>query len=89
MEILSKTINVQLENETRDKKKEITLDELDYNFSHCKVNDYLDKEFKETAKLKECTKCKESQFVNNDELRKHYKSEWHVYNVKLLSSVKK
>ncbi len=35
-----------------------------------------------------CTKCKDSSYENNDELRKHYKSNWHNFNVKLLAQNK-
>ena len=27
-----------------------------------------------------CTKCKDSTFNDRDELRKHYKTNWHKYN---------
>jgi hypothetical protein len=39
-------------------------------------------------KLIKCTKCKESGFETQDALRKHYKSDWHNFNVKLSSQGK-
>ena len=27
-----------------------------------------------------CQKCPESTFENNEDFRKHYKSEWHLFN---------
>lgn len=32
-----------------------------------------------------CTKCKSCVLSDQDELRKHYKSDWHNFNVKRLS----
>ncbi len=30
-----------------------------------------------------CTKCKGSNFEDRDDLRKHYKTNWHTFNAKL------
>lgn len=35
-----------------------------------------------------CTKCKNSQFFEQDELRKHFKTEWHNFNAKLSAQSK-
>ena len=35
-----------------------------------------------------CTKCKDSQFFEQDELRKHFKTEWHNFNAKLSAQSK-
>ena len=44
----------------------------------------IDNMFNEEKKKKiTCTKCKDTSYDNNDELRKHYKSNWHNFNVKL------
>ena len=40
-----------------------------------------DGEFKKKNKKKlTCTKCKGSSFNDRDELRKHYKTNWHKFN---------
>ncbi len=57
-------------------------------FSSMKIsNQYIDNLLNDnpTAKKKQltCTKCKGSNFNEQDELRKHFKSNWHNFNAKL------
>ncbi len=57
-------------------------------FSSMKIsNQYIDNLLNDnpTAKKKQltCTKCKGSNFKEQDELRKHFKSNWHNFNAKL------
>ena len=39
-----------------------------------------EKNNKKDKKMLTCTKCKDSKFNDRDELRKHYKTNWHKYN---------
>lgn len=58
--------------------------------ANAKVDAYLNEnEDKKDVIKKEynCTKCKGSKFVDQDDLRKHYKTNWHNFNVKLVSKV--
>jgi len=34
-----------------------------------------------------CTKCKGSSFESNDDLRKHFKSDWHIENARRCTDV--
>ena len=63
------------------------------NFSNMKIsnqaiekflqdNDDEDKSKIKVKKQLSCTKCKESSFYEQDELRKHFKSNWHNFNAK-------
>jgi hypothetical protein len=44
-----------------------------------------DKEKQIPKRTMKCTKCKGCMVSDQDELRKHYKSDWHNFNVKRLS----
>lgn len=59
--------------------------ENEFKISNTKVDDYLEENFdfstKKTAKKITCTKCKDSQFENREQLRDHCKSNWHKFNV--------
>ncbi len=46
------------------------------------LDDNADADKKPTKKELKCTKCKNSVFYEQDELRKHFKSNWHNFNVK-------
>lgn len=48
------------------------------------LNDNEDVDTKKQVKKKEytCTKCKGSKFEEQDELRKHFKTNWHNFNAK-------
>ena len=48
-------------------------------------NNDKEKGKEKTKKTIKCTKCKDCLLFDQDELRKHYKSEWHNYNVKRLA----
>lgn len=48
-------------------------------------NNEKDKEKEKIKRSMKCTKCKGSLMFDQDELRKHYKSEWHNFNVRRLS----
>ncbi len=58
-------------------------------FSNMKIsNSYIDNMLNDDGVGKKkkqltCTKCKGSVFIEQDELRKHYKSDWHNFNAKL------
>lgn len=43
----------------------------------------------EKQAAKHCTTCKDSQFFDLDEYRQHFKSEWHLENVKRKLNKKK
>lgn len=42
---------------------------------------------KANKKLITCTKCKDSEFKTQDEMRKHFKTNWHNFNAKLSARV--
>ena len=46
------------------------------------LNDDGDGQNKKSAKKLFCTKCKGSEYYSNDDLRKHFKSNWHNFNAK-------
>ena len=48
-----------------------------------------DKEKVKAKKSMKCTKCKNCLVYDQDELRKHYKSDWHNFNVRNLSKGEK
>ncbi len=84
--------------EYRDKKSVNTLDSIkllsntkdfDFNFSSSKVDKYLDENY-EGFKPKniKCTKCPGSSFTDHKDLKLHYKTEWHDYNIKQSSQSK-
>jgi hypothetical protein len=49
------------------------------------LNEDEDGKPKKNARKPFCTKCKGSSFNDNSELRVHYKSNWHNFNVKLIA----
>jgi hypothetical protein len=53
------------------------------------LNENIDDNNKKDIKKKEytCTKCKGSKFEEQDELRKHFKTNWHNFNAKLIAKV--
>ena len=53
---------------------------VDTNVMNNLVNKEEEKKVKKNKKMLTCTKCKDSSFNDRDELRQHYKSNWHKYN---------
>lgn len=65
--------------------------EPEIKFSNSVVNKFLDENYEtnqSNINTYKCTKCKEAFFNKNEELRKHYKTAWHEFNVKLFSESK-
>ena len=50
------------------------------------LEDKKEEKNKKNQKMLTCTKCKDSTFNDRDELRKHYKTNWHKYNALQSSS---
>ncbi len=70
---------------------------INENFSNLKISNMSiynmlndDQEDKNKKSLKKifCTKCKGSDFSDKDDLRKHFKTPWHNFNVKLSGQAK-
>jgi len=61
-----------------------------FNISNAKVDRFLEENFQEKVSVKviKCTKCKESSFKDHGELKTHYKTNWHNYNVKQVAKSK-
>lgn len=73
--------------ENKDKKFNLALESLSLNVSSCKVDAYLESNYEEfKRKIIKCTKCKGSEFGDNILLKAHYKTEWHLLNIKRISS---
>ncbi len=77
----------------KEKSEEIPVD----TFSNMKISnpaiekflyDNADKEDKPKKKTLVCTKCKGSSFLEQDDLRKHFKTNWHNFNAKLSAQSK-
>jgi hypothetical protein len=71
--------------DTKEKSVEETLNDL--KIADQKVDQFIQDNYNEDGKCKKkiisCTKCKESKFDTQDELRKHFKTHWHTFNAKL------
>lgn len=86
--------------EYRDKQNVNSIDSLkllsnntkdfDFNFSSSKVDRFLDENYEGQFKPKsvKCTKCPGSTFIDHKDLKLHYKTEWHDYNIKQVSHSK-
>ena len=61
---------------------------FDINISNSKVDKFLEENFNMKKKKIICTKCKDSEFSDNSELKAHYKTQWHEYNMKQLMNGK-
>lgn len=54
--------------------------------SNAKVDRFLEENFENThKKVIKCTKCKGSSFSDHNELKSHYKSAWHDFNLQRLT----
>ena len=67
-------------------------DSLNMKISNQAIEKFLydnaDKEDKPKKKALVCTKCKGSSFLEQDDLRKHFKTNWHNFNAKLSAQSK-
>ena len=71
-------------NTDKEKSMEETLNSL--KIADQKVEQFIQDNFKDEKEKKKviaCTKCKDSNFETQDELRKHFKTNWHTFNAKL------
>ena len=71
---------IEKENNKNEKKEN---NETEMRISHSNVEKYLEENYEESKKNKKklhCTKCKNSSFDTQDELRQHCKSNWHKFN---------
>lgn len=76
-----------VENKDKDKKLNLAFESLNLNVSSCKVDAYLESNYEEfKRKTIKCTKCKGSEFGDHILLKDHYKTEWHLVNIKRVSS---
>jgi len=65
--------------------------------SNSRIDDFLEEndedvntnQPKKPEKKITCTKCKGSSFTSNEELRKHFKCEWHIENARRTIEVNK
>lgn len=53
------------------------------NIANSKVDQFLENNYSEefVPKKIKCTKCKDAEFNDNIELKSHYKSNWHLFNI--------
>ena len=75
-------LNYQKDNNKIDKEKEKE-NESEMRISHSNVEKYLEENYEESKKNKKklhCTKCKNSSFDKQEDLRQHCKSNWHKFN---------
>ena len=73
-------LKYQKENNKIEKEKE---NETEMRISHSNVEKYLEENYEESKKNKKklhCTKCKNSTFDKQEDLRQHCKSNWHKFN---------
>jgi ribosome maturation protein SDO1 len=73
-------------NTRKEKTMEQTLSGL--KIADQRVEQYLNDNYKDDEQFKvkkiiSCTKCKDSKFETQDELRKHFKTNWHCFNAKI------
>ena len=95
IEILSQDeISQKVKDKIKEKEKdnnqnEDIKDEIEENFAKIRIVDTavlknLEDKTEEKKQINKkkltCTKCKDSTFNDRDELRKHYKTNWHKYN---------
>ena len=88
---ISQKVKDKIKEKEKDKnqKDENNIDDVEENFNKIRIVDTSilknledkneEKKVKNKNKLT-CTKCKDSSFNDREELRKHYKSNWHKYN---------
>jgi hypothetical protein len=77
--------------ELNNAEKSIDETRANMKISNPMIEKLLNEDDESKAKAKKainCTKCKNSNFETQDDLRKHYKSDWHNFNVKLSSQGK-
>lgn len=60
------------------------------NISNSKVDKFFEDNYNEpnekiAKKAIKCTKCKGSSFADHHELKLHYKSKWHLFNIQISS----
>ena len=75
-------LNYQKDNNKIEKEKEKE-NESEMRISHSNVEKYLEENYEESKKNKKklhCTKCKNSSFDKQEDLRQHCKSNWHKFN---------
>jgi hypothetical protein len=76
-----------MEKELNDAEKSIEETRANMKISNQMIEKFLNDD-KPLKKMIKCTKCKGSSFETQEELRKHYKSDWHNFNAKLSSQSK-
>jgi hypothetical protein len=80
----SKYMMEALVDTSKEKSVEETLNSL--KIADQRVEQFIQdnyKDEKQTKKIITCTKCKDSKFDTQDELRKHFKTNWHTFNARL------
>jgi len=88
---ISQKVKDKIKEKEKDKNQndENNIDDIEENFNKIRIvdtaimKDLEDKNEEKKVKNKKnltCTKCKDSSFNDRDELRKHYKTNWHKYN---------
>ena len=87
---ISQKVKDKMKNKEKDEKiNEDNKDEIEENFNKIRIVDTTvlknleekgEEKNKKNKKSLTCTKCKDSTFNDRDELRKHYKTNWHKYN---------
>jgi ribosome maturation protein SDO1 len=88
---ISQKVKDKIKEKEKNKKNENddNKDEIEDNFAKMKIidtnilknlEDKKEEKNKKNQKMLTCTKCKDSTFNDRDELRKHYKTNWHKYN---------
>jgi hypothetical protein len=75
---------------TANKEKSVEETLAEFKISNINVEKFLEENGDDDEKAKNkpkkqitCTKCRDSKFDTQDDLRKHYKTNWHTFNAKL------